>query len=311
MDNDEVSKGVVGNPPSQEAGNATGQNVATTQTTTVSPSPPPAEAQPGGIAAQPVYKKKEHIATLVLAVIIVTLIVAILLYYSQLSSKHAVSTTTYTTTATGAPANTIKRISLSDIYNFMKNFNMNTSLNFYALYNVTAPSPPSPYNPPECFAPSVQKWYLAKGMRNISSPINDSMIKTSPVYEIYLNVGLYNKSSLPGFAQEFYKNGGFCEPIFNQVISNSTYSLTKMQLSGTTLYIKKFDNMNSNALNITCTPYTGPMPNVSFYAIDFIYKNVSFSDGAYGFTGHMNSTLESLISAANATLEYLKTFNYS
>ncbi|MDE1873953.1 MAG: hypothetical protein KGI04_02430 [Candidatus Micrarchaeota archaeon] len=57
---------------------------------------------------------------------------------------------------------------------------------------------------------------------------------------------------------------------------------------GTRASLIELDNFSAAGLNATHVPYTGPTPHLSWYEVEFTYRNVLVVCGEWSFTGQMN-----------------------
>jgi len=129
---------------------------------------------------------------------------------------------------------------------------------------------------------------------NLSTPIAPSFNKSEPLAAIMdiLEISPSNISHALSMLSEYQ---GYCSVLKPLLEYNSTFSSTQISIDGQNGYLVKFDYLNQNALNLTSTPYIGPMPNVSYYIIEVPYKNTIVRVAYWGFTGYMNvSQMEDL-----------------
>jgi len=141
---------------------------------------------------------------------------------------------------------------------------------------------------PMCFVNYSSAVYLNPEMGgNISTPITPLFNKTEP-FAAFTQIQEINPLDISKALNILSAYDGYCSSIEPLLKGNSTFSSTQIKIAGYNGYLVKFDYLNQNALNLTSTPYKGPMPNVSYYIVAVPYKNVIVRVVYWGFTGYMN-----------------------
>jgi len=131
---------------------------------------------------------------------------------------------------------------------------------------------------------------------NVSTPITPLFNKTEP-FLAFTQIQEASPSNVSKALNMLSAYDGYYSSLEPSLKGNSTFSSTQINISGHNGYLVKFDYLNKNALNLTSTPYIGPMPNVSYYIVAVPYKNAIVRVVYWGFTGHMNvSQMEDIAS---------------
>ncbi|MEM0159269.1 MAG: hypothetical protein QW393_00645 [Candidatus Micrarchaeaceae archaeon] len=125
-----------------------------------------------------------------------------------------------------------------------------------------------------------------------------AMNKTIP-FAIYENIYVYNIT-----LTNISLLSSTCRNITQYIKYAGVYSVINVTGLGSMAQATLFDNLTEAGLNATDVPYIGPMPHLSWYSIDFVYKNYFVVVGIWGFYGHMNMT--TLINYANYTYQLLR-----
>lgn len=241
---------------------------------------------------------KPHLHIVVGIIVAAVFVAAIALILSYYHSNAAIQTSTPTTSITQ------KTLSFSQLYSIINSTQINYPwLYYFGTYSVNTLQPSLT---PQCFGPFILKWYLADGLANLSSPISESMANASPIFAEYIKASMLNSTNLKSYTNRFYANKGYCEDFMTPIKENSTFSSTQVEIDNASGFLMKLENMNSNALNLSSTPYIGQMPNVSFYVLTLIYKNITVSVGVWGFTGHMNGVESNMTATASALLNKIE-----
>jgi energy-converting hydrogenase Eha subunit A len=131
---------------------------------------------------------------------------------------------------------------------------------------------------------------------NLSTPIAPSFNKSEP-FVAFTQIQEISPSNISHALSMLSEYQGYCSELKPLLEYNSTFSSTQISIDGQNGYLVKFDYLNQNALNLSSTPYIGPMPNVSYYIITVPYKNTIVKVAYWGFTGYMNvSQMEDIAS---------------
>jgi hypothetical protein len=139
-----------------------------------------------------------------------------------------------------------------------------------------------------CFINYSGAVYLNSEMgNNVSTPLEPSFNKSMP-FLAFTQIQEINPSNISHALSILSAYKGYCSNFEPLLVGNSTFSSTTISIDGYNGYLVKFDYLNKNALNLTSTPYEGPMPNVSYYIIAVPYKNTIVRTVYWGFTGYMN-----------------------
>ncbi len=256
-------------------------------------------AQEEGAAAETTHTDTHFRAVMLSIVIILIVALVVIVVFNSISKGPITSTASSTITF----LNTSKHAILPKLYSFLASYSPATKLNFYSISNSSILTPPFTA---ECFSPTILKQYISQKMSSPLSPISEAMANSSSPFVMYIKVQVLNSSTIQTYPSIFYANKGYCENYVGQIASNSTFTSIPVKIDNASGFLLEFTNLNSKALAISNTPYTGPMPNVSWYSINILYKNVSVGVGAWGFTGHMGGVISNLTSTASTIINYVK-----
>jgi len=220
--------------------------------------------------------------------IVIVLIAAIIFFFykTQKISTTSIPQTTIITTIKPHPIYNYT-LSHSQIFNLLSSYPI-PGLVFYGNNNGALPM---------CFVNFSSAVYLNPEMdNNISAPITPLFNKAEP-FGAYTQIQEINPLNISKALSMLSAYDGYCSSFEPLLKGNSTFSSTQINISGHNGYLVKFDYLNKNALNLTSTPYIGPMPNVSYYIVAVPYKNAIVRVAYWGFTGYMNvSQMEDIAS---------------
>lgn len=181
------------------------------------------------------------------------------------------------------------------------------SSNPFILSNLTTVSNENvPMINSSCAALITSAYYTGRNFSVIHPPINYSTLsKTEPFFE-YVTIAVYNKTIAPLATNLFYSNGGFCDKkILSILISNSTYSSTKININGTPAYMLEFSNLTPSGVILAAENYTGKAPdNIDFFIVTAMYKSVEVEAADVGFFQSMNASR--LILMESKILQHVK-----
>jgi len=232
--------------------------------------------------------KGYKILKMLILIIVIVLIAAIIIfsYKTQIqTSTSSIPQTTITTTIKPHPIYNYT-LSPSQIFNLLGSY-LIPGLVFYGNNNGTFPM---------CFVNYSSAVYLNPEMGGISAPITPLFNKAEP-FAAFTQIQEINPLDISKALSMLSAYDGYCSSIEPLLKGNSTFSSTQINIAGYNGYLVKFDYLNKNALNLTSTPYIGPMPNVSYYIVAVPYKNVIVRVVYWGFTGYMNvSQMEDIAS---------------
>jgi len=221
--------------------------------------------------------------------IVIILIVAIIFFSYKTQIQTSTSSISQTNTVTTIKPHPIYNYTLShsQIFNLLNSYPI-PGLVFYGNNEGTFPM---------CFVNYSGAVYLSPEMdNNISAPITPLFNKTEP-FGAFTQIQEINPLNTSKALSMLSAYDGYCSSFEPLLKGNSTFSSTQINISGHNGYLVKFDYLNKNALNLTSTPYMGPMPNVSYYIVAVPYKNTIVRVAYWGFTGYMNiSQMEEIAS---------------
>ena len=133
--------------------------------------------------------------------------------------------------------------------------------------------------------------YLQKGLASPALPTNYSKLNQSLPVFVYFSLSLINSSSVQAYVSKIGQTGGYCILNMQRIADNSTYRHSIVNISGYKAYLMEFSNFTNDGLNLTYTYYAGPRPNLTWYSIVAVSKNVALKSGIWAFSGHANETL--------------------
>jgi len=221
--------------------------------------------------------------------ILIVLVYAIILFSYKTQIQTPTSSISQTNTVTTIKPHLIYNytLSYSQIFNLISSYSI-PGLVFYGNNNGAFPM---------CFVNYSGAVYLNPEMdNNVSTPITPLFNKAEP-FVAFTQIQEASPSNVSKALNMLSAYDGYCSSLEPLLRGNSTFSSTQINISGHNGYLVKFDYLNKNALNLTSTPYIGPMPNVSYYIVAVPYKNAIVRVVYWGFTGHMNvSQMEDIAS---------------
>jgi len=232
------------------------------------------------------YKILKIISIFVIAAVFVAAIILLLTYKTQISpsTSSILSTSSIPTTIKPHPI-TNYTLSSPQIFNIL-NSRPIPNLDLFANNQGSIKM---------CFVNYSSAVFINPEMNgNLSTPIAPSFNKSKP-FVAFTQIQEVSPSNISRALSMLSEYQGYCSELKPLLEYNSTFSSTQINIDGQNGYLVKFDYLNQNALNLTSTPYIGPMPNVSYYIIAVPYKNTIVRVVYWGFTGYMNvSQMEDL-----------------
>jgi len=233
------------------------------------------------------YKILKIISIFVIAAVFVAAIILLLTYKIQVSPSTSSILSTSSIPPTTIKPNPITNYTLSSpqIFNIL-NSRPIPNLDLFANNQGSIKM---------CFVNYSGAVFINPEMNgNLSTPIAPSFNKSEP-FVAFTQIQEVSPSNISRALSMLSEYQGYCSELKPLLEYNSTFSSTKISIDGQNGYLVKFDYLNKNALNLTSTPYIGPMPNVSYYIIAVPYKNTIVRVVYWGFTGYMNvSQMEDL-----------------
>jgi len=226
------------------------------------------------------------VSIFVIAAVFVAAIILLLTYKTQISpsTSSILSTSSIPTTIKPHPI-TNYTLSSPQIFNILNSHHI-PNLDFFGNNQGSFKM---------CFVNYSSAVFINPEMNgNISTPIAPSFNKSEP-FVAFMQIQEISPSNISHALSMLSEYQGYCSELKPLLEYNSTFSSTQISIDGQNGYLVKFDYLNQNALNLTSTPYIGPMPNVSYYIIAVPYKNTIVTVAYWGFTGYMNvSQMEDL-----------------
>jgi hypothetical protein len=226
------------------------------------------------------YKILKIISIFIIVIVSVVAIILLYTYKSQiLTSTSSITQTSTMQTTTIKPIITNYTLSHIQLFHILNsypiphlNFLGNNQEDFFRM----------------CFINYSGAVYLNSEMgNNVSTPLEPSFNKSMP-FLAFTQIQEINPSNISHALSILSAYKGYCSNFEPLLVGNSTFSSTTISIDGYNGYLVKFDYLNKNALNLTSTPYEGPMPNVSYYIIAVPYKNTIVRTVYWGFTGYIN-----------------------
>lgn len=275
-------------------------------------SSPSASAQQASSPAASGYPAtaSSHKRYYALAVFVIAVIIFGAVYAYLYSNSAKAATTTFPTTIVSNVTTTVKSSAsnssanlTSEIFGFVSNYKLSNSL--VPLVSSPFSSASQPGAIPQCVGTFIIQRYLSKEY-NLSMPLNFSQLNQSGPFFDYLLVTQYNDPSAA--SKLFYSNGGYCNAdSYKPIISNSTFSDSKISIDGNTAYLIEASDLTPQGIRYAIDNYTGTAPSdVSYFIVKMFYKNVSIAAGEEGFSGSMNVT--ALVEEVNNTFQHIKGF---
>jgi hypothetical protein len=253
------------------------------------------------------HANKKLLYSTILAIVVVVIVIAALLLSINKPANNLTSSTAPTTIAKTQNSTTISNSTQNNLslqsksFNFLNTFNPTKGLSTYATYNLS--SVPSD----KCSGNSIVAFYTPNGINTVSAVVDFPNLNKSIPYAEYVKLSFINQSNLQYYSNSFNLNSGLCNAsssFFNIMSTNASAGRSTMYLqNGLKAYMMEFSNFNANAMNYTDTLYVGPKPNVSWYVLNVLYKNVSIQVSDYGITGHMN--VSHMLNVANNVTSFL------
>ena len=204
------------------------------------------------------------ISTFVIAAVFVAAIILLLTYKTQVSpsTSSILSTSSIPTTIKPHPITnyTLSNLQIFNILNSHHIPNLDLFANNQGSIKI-------------CFVNYSGAAFINPEMNgNLSTPTAPSFNKSEP-FVAFTQIQEVSPSNISRALNMLSEYQGYCSELKPLLEYNSTFSSTQINIDGQNGYLVKFDYLNQNALNLTSTPYIGPMPNVSYYIIAVPYKN--------------------------------------
>lgn len=249
--------------------------------------PSTAEEQPEEAEALP-QPEEERPNPYLRYIVVVEVIILIggIGYFLLPTGPSATSTTTSpassVTTSTSATSVQTTAVILPPFANSLM-----TRMNSFTLNPRLSPSPPAANvgysgNPVIVLSYSQQKLVAAQKAVDYST-LNQSQ----PLLE-YAKVTIINSSNLNAYTASYYANHSFVPSSTSQL--NATLNYTTIKLGGVNGFAIGFYNFTKQGLNALGINYTGSKPNVAFYYVSLLYKNVRIDVGEEAFTQGINQS---------------------
>ncbi|MDE1873951.1 MAG: hypothetical protein KGI04_02420 [Candidatus Micrarchaeota archaeon] len=212
-------------------------------------------------------------------IFIVMIAIAAVAYYLLAYSGRGVPVSTTSSASTSATTSIqVRLLSQNAVNNSLLGFSQLGLPNAYGNYSSTQAS-----NATTCGS-TISAVYRLYALPATLNATNYSMLNQSLPFVVYENALTFAYAFPAAKAPQSCTN---IEGVSGFAQSNSTLNVSNAV--GTAASLIELDNFSAAGLNATHTLYTGPMPHLSWYEVDFAYRNVLVYIGIWGFTGHMDT----------------------